>query len=297
MSTTTTSAPAGVGKSPITAPGRPITPIAPPAPAAPSNSFSPPTDMKPWVQSSVGASGAALAAAFGFTNAALNVTGADIFTLMDNPDKHPAKFIVGQHAIMQSGEVMAWKGDPSAYTVIGTSLQLSTHASTSKPGALTEADIESVLDYGPNFYAELGWTGPQQKGSHSGVWFLSKDNGKSDLTGGHVEVDLVEQYEPNDQFDHSAIHYWPGSRKDFQHTYKSVLNVRPEGKAMHRHVYGLLALDSAFVIFRDGVILAVHEREAYAKRKMYPLISLFGNTGATAGETAVIDYLQVFTAA
>ena len=212
-------------------------------------------------------------------------------------------WFVGVHPVMQAGEKMAWAGDGyGSYTDPAGVLTLSTRYSVVTAGVFCEADVESLDDSGhghawQNFYAEVRMRGPQNNTNHNGVWFLSKDNGRTDSTGGHTEVDLVEQYGPNDQFDHSSSHFWPGRRTDIQHTYTSTLTARPEGKAIDWHTYGLLATDTQFVIARDGKPIKVIQRTPQQRAPLYLLLSIFGNPGMGTRQAASmqVDYVRVYT--
>lgn len=195
---------------------------------------------------------------------------------------------------LRAGETYVGAKDARAYSATGGVLTMSTYVNAQ--GVNTEADIETVKSFGPDFYAEVRMRGPQVNGVHAGVWFLSVDNGKSDATGGHAELDLAEQYGPSDQGDHSASHIWPGSRKDIAHQFVSAWTVRPEGKAVAWHTYGLLATDSTFTIYRDGQSVQRIARLPSQRVPMYLLLSLFGNGPHAPPATMQVDYVRVWTA-
>lgn len=216
-----------------------------------------------------------------------------------------AKWFAGVHAILVSGEKMAFAGDPWAYKVSNGSAILSTRYVDDKGTTrYAEADMETYDGRGhgmrwQNFYAEVRFKGSQDPATHAGVWFLSADNGKSDNTGGHAELDLLEQYGPGDQFDHSSSHIWPGGRKDIQHVYSSTGVVRPEGKAIAWHTYGLLATNDSFVIVRDGKPTTWIPRLPQQRVPLYMLISLMGNPGAgkPPPTSVAVDYVRIYTPA
>ena len=199
-----------------------------------------------------------------------------------------------RHPVNMAGETYVSATDTRAYSAAGGVLTMSTYVNAH--GVNTEADVETVRSFGPNFYAEVRMRGPQVNGVHAGVWFLSVDNGKSDATGGHVELDLVEQYGPSDQGDHSASHVWPGARKDIAHQSTSAWTVRPEGKAVAWHTYGLEAEDAVFTIWRDGAPVQRIPRPPSQRIPMYLLLSLFGNQAHAPAATMQVDYVRIWTA-
>jgi hypothetical protein len=199
-----------------------------------------------------------------------------------------------RHPVLLPGETYVGAGDRKAYSAQGGVLTLSTYVNAQ--GVNTEADIETVRSFGPNFYAEVRMRGPQVNGVHAGVWFLSVDNGRADVTGGHAELDLVEQYGPGDQGDHSASHVWPGARKDVAAQFTSAWTVRPEGKAVAWHTYGLEATDAVFTIWRDGAPVQRIARLPSQRVPMYLLLSLFGAQAHAPPATLQVDYVRVWTA-
>lgn len=205
----------------------------------------------------------------------------------------------GVHPLMASGDKMAFAGDPWAYTVSGGVLTLSTRYAGSQ---YVEVDMETFDNHGhgfakSGFYAEIRARGPQVDGAHSGIWFLSTDTGKADTTGGHAEFDLVEQYGPSDQFDHSSTHIWPGARQDIDHVYTSTLTSRPEGKASAWHVYGVMATSDLFVIYRDGVAIKQVPRQALQRKDLHLILSMVRNAdaGVAPAATMLVDYVRIWT--
>ncbi len=210
-----------------------------------------------------------------------------------------ATWYTGLHAPLVSGEKVAYAGDP-AYSISGGILNLKTRWSAATQGAYVEAALTSYDGAGhgylpPNFYAEVRMKGPQDNDNHSGVWFTSIDNGATDSTGGHAEVDMAEQYGPSDQYDHSSSHIWPG-RTGGAHIWVSTLYARPEGKAIAWHTYGLLATPSQFVVFRDGQAVRMIARQPKQLGGMYMLLSLCGNppAGTPIPTTMQVDYVRVY---
>ncbi len=197
-----------------------------------------------------------------------------------------------RHAILLPGENYVSASDRRAYSTSNGVLTMATYRNAQ--GKMTEADIETVRTFGPEFYAEVRMRGPQVGGTHDGVWFLSVENGRGDPTGGHTEFDLVEQYGPSDQGDHSTIHQWPGSRHDIQHKWKSYWSPRPEGKSMQWHTYGLAATRDAFVVSRDGGVIQRIPRSPGQVVPMYLLLSLFGNGPHAPPATMLVDYVRVY---
>ena len=201
-----------------------------------------------------------------------------------------AGWVIGRHAVMHAGERMAWAGDPSAYTCSGGVLTLATRPSLVVPGVMTEADVETAATFGPDFYAEVRFQGQQIAGQHSGVWLLGVEAGQ-----GHPELDIVEQYGPDDQYDHAASHLWPGPSAQTAHVYASALIPRPEGKAVGWHTYGLQATPTAFTVWRDGAPVQTIPRQPRQRTPMYLLVSLFGND-APAPAAVKVDYVRVYAA-
>ncbi len=199
-----------------------------------------------------------------------------------------------RHPVMFTSETYVSATDARAYLASGGVLTMSTYVNAQ--GVNTEADIETVRSFGPDFYAEVRMRGPQVNGVHAGVWFLSVDNGRSDATGGHAELDLVEQYGPSDQGDHCASHVWPGARKGISHQSVSAWTVRPEGKAVAWHTYGLLATERTFTIYRDGAPVQRIARLPSQHVPMYLLLSLFGNGPHAPPATMQVDYVRLWTA-
>ena len=198
-----------------------------------------------------------------------------------------------RHPVMLAGETYVGAQDTRAYSATGGVLSMSTYVNAQEVN--TEADIETVAAW-TNFYAEVRMRGPQVNGAHAGVWFLSGDNGRADATGGHAELDLVEQYGPGDQGDHSASHVWPGARKDIVHQSVSAWTVRPEGKAVAWHTYGLEATDSTFTIWRDGAPVQRIARLPSQRVPMYLLLSLLGNQTHAPPATMQVDYVRIWSA-
>ena len=198
-----------------------------------------------------------------------------------------------RHPVLLAGETYVSATDARAYGVAAGVLTMSTYVNAQ--GVNTEADIETVKAW-TNFYAEVRMKGPQVNGVHDGVWFLSVDNGHTDATGGHTELDLVEQYGPSDQGDHSASHLWAGSRpKPVVSESVSAWTVRPEGKAIGWHVYGLEATDDAFTIWRDGAPIQRIARLPSQRVPLYLLLSIFGNQKNAPPATMQVDYVRVYT--
>lgn len=222
---------------------------------------------------------------------------------LGNVGQTNTRWFAGVHPVLVPGEKMAFAGDPSAYKISQGSLNMSTQYVDDKgTSRYAEADMETYDGRGhgmrwQNFYAEVRFKGQVGAANHSGVWFLSADDGKSDSTGGHAEVDMLEQYGPADQFDHSSSHIWPGNRKDIQHMSSSVMVVRPEGKAVQWHTYGLLATDDKFVVIRDGKPTTWIPRLPQQKVPMYLLISLMGNPnlGKPTPTAVAVEYVRIYT--
>ena len=196
---------------------------------------------------------------------------------------------VGVHAILHQGERYAPAGDTTAYAVVNGVLTMTSRADAK--GRYLEADLETADKHGhilawQNFYAEIRLRGPQVNGIHSGIWFLGREEGQ-----GHPELDLVEQYGPGDKFDHHASHIWAPPAP---HLYSSKLISRPEGRKIDWHVYGLMATDDAFTVYRDGEAIVTIARQPSQRVPMYILLSLFGNVPKPPTATMEVDYVRVY---
>ena len=216
-------------------------------------------------------------------------------------DGASARWFAAIHTPFIGGDWMATYNDATAYSVSGGQLQMTSYWSGAGSNAhYMETDLQSADRHGrgflaQNFYAEVRARGPQQTATHSGIWFLSMDYGASDTTGGHTELDMLEQYGPGDQFDHASSHIWPGNTGG-AHIYASTGVVRPEGKAVNWHTYGLLATDSVFTLFRDGVATRTIARQPKQRVPLYIVMTLFPNPSAATPGTAYmqVDYVRVY---
>lgn len=200
-------------------------------------------------------------------------------------------WVVGRHAPLYAGETYAWAGDALAYSVSNGVLDI--HG-RDLGGTYRMGDIEMVQAWQDGYW-EVRLRGPQVP-IHFGAWLLSYENGRNDATGGHAEVDMVEQYGPNDPNDHSSSHDWPGARTDFSSGYASLYSPRTEARgSVAWHTYGLLATEDAFTVFRDGKQLGTIARQPLQRRPLYLLLSLFGFAGEPPAADVQVDYVRVYT--
>jgi hypothetical protein len=216
-------------------------------------------------------------------------------------DGASGRWFAAVHAPAVYGDWVAKYTDTAAYGVTSGQLNLATRwDGTGSSAHFVEGELQTIDRNGKgflaqNFYAEVRVRGPQKSATHSGIWFLSQDNGATDATGGHTEIDMLEQYGPTDQYDHASSHIWPGSTGG-AHIFASTGVARPEGKAVNWHTYGLLATDSAFTTFRDGVMMQTIARQPKQRVPLYAVISLYPNppVGTPTASSIQVDYMRFY---